>query len=117
MSKEQWGHGFHKGVASALSTEQSLVGLFFHSRKDGKIHWQGRVARDVGNGNYSVQLSSWLDGSPICQKIAPFEEMKVWDFYQTDAAMRHAWAEENGMDEDEFEHQEKMHEIWRKGVR
>ncbi len=91
MSKKQWGHGYHNGVKAAQANDGTLTGLWFHSYKDGEIHWQGRITRDLGGGNYAVQLFEWLMGTPTVQKIVPFEQMKEWDFYPDDSAMRCAW--------------------------
>jgi hypothetical protein len=87
MSK-QWGHGFYRGVESAQAKQGTLVGLWFHSRHDGSFGWQGQVKRDLGNGQYTVQLFSWLDGEPTIQKVVAFDTMKGWDFYDADADMR-----------------------------
>lgn len=40
MSK-QWGHGYYKGIEATQANNGTLAGLWFHSRKDGKIEWQG----------------------------------------------------------------------------
>lgn len=110
MSK-QWGHGYCQGVDAAQKKAGTLVGLWFHSKKDGRICWQGCVDRDVGHGSYAVQLLSWLDGNPTEQKIIAFEEMKDWSFYPSSYDMRYAAyreaASRGEMTEEDFEWGEK----------
>ena len=113
MSK-QWGHGYYKGIEAAQANNGTLVGLWFHSRKDGKIEWQGHVARDLENGNYVVQLFEWGMGTPTVQKVIPFDQMKEWDFYPTDRAMRYAWNKHEGGTEEDFEWGEKCIEQLRR---
>jgi hypothetical protein len=86
-----WGHGYYKGVESAIASKDTLTGLWFHSRSNGKIEWQGCVVRCLKNGSYVVQLYEWGMGTPTVQKVISFDRMKDWDFYQTARAMRYAW--------------------------
>jgi len=110
MSK-QWGHGYYNGVKAAQHNNGTMAGLWFHSRKDGKIHWQGKIVRDLKNGSYVVQLWSWLDGNPTDQKIVLLEEMKEWSFYENDYLMRWAYHKEmgrkDGNTDEDFEYYEK----------
>jgi hypothetical protein len=92
MSKEQWGHGFHKGVEAASKNQGTLVGLWFHSYKDGEVHWQGHVARALENGSYVVQLFDWIAGEPSDMKVVEFGQMQQWNFYPSAQDMRNGWA-------------------------
>lgn len=112
MSK-QWGHGYYKGIEAAQANNGTLSGLWFHSRKDGKIEWQGYVVRALESGNYVVQLFEWLMGEPTVQKVVPFDQMKEWDFYPTDRAMRYAWNKHKGRSEEDFEWGETVTEVLR----
>lgn len=94
MSKQQWGHGFHSGFASAQKKahEQSNfpVGFFFTVKDNGKIERQGKVIAKSGN-KYLVKYFSWIDGS-MSEKVHPFsqKDMENWDWYQSDKDMRDA---------------------------
>ena len=61
--------------------EQKLVGLFFHSFKDGEMFWQGRVAGNPEPGWYLVELHSWFDGGLSNLEIVRIESMSGWWFY------------------------------------
>ena len=102
MSK-QWGHGYYKGIEDAQANNGTLSGLWFHSLQCGKIEWQGRVARDLQDGNYVVQLFGWLTGNPTVRKVISFDQMKEWDFYPTDRDMRYAWNKHEGGSDEDFE--------------
>jgi hypothetical protein len=69
-------------------TTFTLVGMFFHSFKDGKINWQGRVLCSPEPGFYLVQTYSWFDGSPYTAKLVAFASMHGWDFFHTSEAMQ-----------------------------
>jgi len=111
MSK-QWGHGYYNGVKAAQHNNGTMAGLWFHSRKDGNIHLQGQIVRDLKNGSYVVQLYSWLDGNPTDQKIVLLEEIKEWTFYKTDFDMRKAYHKEvkrkDGITDEDFEWSEEI---------
>lgn len=107
MSK-QWGHGFYKGVEASQSNSGTLEGLWFHSFEGKNVQWQGIVDRDLKNGNYLVQLYSWIDGSPTSKEIVSFEKMKGWKFYQNSKAMRYEWNKMQGYSQDDFEWQESL---------
>ena len=87
MSK-QWGHGYFKGIEAAKSHKGSLRGLWFHSRHDDGLGWQGQVVRELENGNYLVQLYEWMMGEPSVQKVVSPTQMIAWDFYANDSQMR-----------------------------
>lgn len=110
MSK-QWGHGYHSAL-QRQAAGATMDGLWFHSRKDGKIHWQGCIHRDLLNGFLVVQLFDWLMGDPSVQKVVPFEDALQWDFYPTSRAMRRAWYKDEGR-LDEFDEDEECIEVIR----
>lgn len=58
-----------------------LLGKYFYSMKDEKIHWQGKITGRPEPGIYLVILFSWLDGSPNVQKLIKIEDMGDWLFY------------------------------------
>ncbi len=82
---------------------KELLGQFFHSRVEGKIHWQGCVLSELPGERYLVQLCSWLDGNPTERKIVPLDEMAAWSFYSSAYAMRWAYAQETRMSMRDFE--------------
>ncbi|MCW0235261.1 MAG: HNH endonuclease [Ferrovibrio sp.] len=54
-----------------------LIGMYGHSLDaDGKIHWQFKVIRSVGNDAYAVQLFSWICGAPTDVKIIDTEVLR-----------------------------------------
>lgn len=116
MSK-QWGHGYWRGSEAAQAQAGTLAGLWFHSRKNGMVEWQGCVVRHLRNGNYVVQLFEWAMGTPTVQKVISFGEMKEWDFYATDRAMRRAWNNIQGGSEADFEWSEKNVEFLKRACR
>lgn len=61
----------------------ALAGLYFHSIKDGKVHWQGHVIGSPEPGWYVVMTYSWVLGEEYAAYLVPFEEMKDWLFYET----------------------------------
>lgn len=65
------------------SKPTNLVGQYFHSLKDGKIHWQGLVIGNPEPGWYLLQLYEWLGGSPNVQQLKRIEEMSDWLFYDS----------------------------------
>lgn len=89
MSK-QWGHGYYKGIEAAQAKKGTLAGLWFHSRHDGDLGWQGQVVRDLENGQYVVQLFEWGMGNPTVLKIVARADMTAWDFYGTNGDMKEA---------------------------
>lgn len=76
-----------------LATEDSpIVGLFFHSKEDGKISWQGQVVGSCGYGYYIVQLMSWIHGGESNMKVVQLSDMAAdWDFFETAEEMRLAY--------------------------
>lgn len=107
MSK-QWGHGYWRGVKAAQQENRGIAGLWFHSKSGNNIKWQGTVIREVNHDVYLVQLFEWAMGQPSEQKLIPFADMREWDFYPTDKAMRRAWNKRTGGSEEDFEWGEKL---------
>ena len=63
---------------------------WFHTYKeDGDIQYQGHVLDYLPPRLVLVQLFSWLDGRPTCQKL--LEVTTDWSFYKTTEAMHDAW--------------------------
>ncbi len=75
-------------------TPNKLVGLFFHTTKDGEITWQGHVEAKLDDRLYLVQFYSWVMGEPTFAQITTiwnmFEEGKEWRFYKTAQDWREA---------------------------
>ena len=78
-----WGAG--KAAAEKEMKRPPLVGKYFHSIKDGKVDWQGKVLSELPDHKYLVQLFSWLDGAPTNQEIVGLDDMDNWRFYMTHA--------------------------------
>jgi hypothetical protein len=73
----------------------SLVSKWFHSKDEAqRIKWQGQILSKVTDGIYVVQLYSWLDGLPSCQKLVSVKDMLDWSFFENDEQMRFAWENE-----------------------
>ena len=70
--------------------KRGLTGKWFHSFHDnGEIMWQGQVLSSEGDTYFLVQLYSFVDCSPVDQKLISFKEMAGWSFYETDYKMRY----------------------------
>lgn len=69
------------------ASRSNLVGKWFHSMRDGRINWQGKVLADVSDGMVLIQLFSFLDGEPTQQQIQPIAGMSDWLFYDTNEDM------------------------------
>lgn len=76
-----WGAG--KAAAEKEMNRPPLVGKYFHSIKNGQVHWQGKVVSELPDSKYLVQLFSWLDGAPTNQEIINLSDMENWRFYAT----------------------------------
>jgi hypothetical protein len=70
-------------IPRKTKTQDVLVGKFFHSWKDGAIHWQGHILGSPAQGVYLVQLFEWLMGEPSSQHLVRLEDMCGWTFYST----------------------------------
>lgn len=67
----------------------SLIGKFFHSIKDGKLEWQGRVVGEPEPCWYLVVLFVWLTGSEGGEaRLVRFSDMTEWLFYPDIESMR-----------------------------
>jgi len=64
-----------------------MIGLCFHSFKDGVPEWQGKVVDFVEPNSFEVLLYSWLTGEPNGTKVVPVSEMAGWHFYETNEDM------------------------------
>jgi len=63
---------------------------WFHTYKDtNEIVYQGHVLDYLPPKLVLVQLFSWLDGEPTCQKL--LEVTDEWSFYDTMKRMHDAW--------------------------
>lgn len=71
--------------------KNSPVGKWFHSYKDGMIHWQGEVLSEPIPGRYVVETYSWLTGAPWSQQTVSVADMADWSFYETDEDMNEAY--------------------------
>jgi len=68
-----------------------LVGRFFHSLKDGQIHWQGAVHGNPEPGWYMVVLFEWVTGAPNVERLVRIEEMASWFFYRDAEEMKESF--------------------------
>jgi hypothetical protein len=81
--RSAWGAGRAQAVRDG--EVDPLEGKYFHSFKDGRLHWQGRVLHSMREGYYLVQLYSWLDGRPTNQQLVAYDSMLDWHFYTSHA--------------------------------
>jgi len=58
-----------------------LVGKYFHSVKDRKVEWQGRIEAEIVEGFFLAQLFSWLDGRLTDEITIQIKDMLGWKFY------------------------------------
>ncbi len=64
-----------------MKKKDSLVGMYFHTRKDGKIHLQGQIIRELKNDRYVGRIFEWFLGQETCQKVFTFEDVQGFDLY------------------------------------
>jgi hypothetical protein len=76
-------------------SKNPLVGKYFHSLKDGQVHWQGTVLGTPEPGWYLVQLFEWIMGEPSNQGLVRFTDMAEWLFYENADQMKFSY--EHGM--------------------
>lgn len=81
-----WGAG-----RAAQEKSDGIVGKWFHSFKDGYVHWQGQVLSAQPADHFLVQLYEWFLGEPNKQIVVPFSEMVGWTFYDSNEQMLHEW--------------------------
>jgi hypothetical protein len=65
-----------------------MIGLFFHTYKDGEIHLQGQALDLTAPQRFLVQLFSWWNGEPDENMTFHINEMSDWTFYKTSIEMR-----------------------------
>ena len=99
-----WGAG--KAAAEKEMNRPPLVGKYFHSVKDGTVHWQGKILSEVHEHRYLVQLFSWLDGAATNQEIVKLDDMSDWRFYLT----HREWVDAG--DKVNQEQQEMLRRLW-----
>ena len=100
--------GYIAEVGKMKRANGKLTGKWFHSRKDGAIHWQGRVIAHGRDGFARVQLFSWLDGRPTDRKRVHVQQMVDWTFYADDREMRRAYSRSLGQTKADFAWSEKV---------
>lgn len=66
-------------------------GLWFHTRKNGRIQYQGQVIRRHPSGNWEVQLYDFLVGDPSTRQLVDDGFFAGGSIYATDADMRDAY--------------------------
>lgn len=87
------------GTASPTSTPAvtghapgtELPGKFFHSFKDGFVHWQGEILYQARPGYFQVQLFSWLTGDSTDQFTVKHSDMADWYLYPDDDSMNESY--------------------------
>ena len=67
----------------ATKKQTGLVGMYFHTFKDGKIINQGHIEADAGGGHYLVLFYDWFTGSPNTLELRSVADMRegFWRFY------------------------------------
>ncbi len=65
------------------SVKHALVGKFFHTYKNDKIHCQGKVLAEVTEGVFLVQLFDWTMGAETDQFLVTINGAAGWKFYST----------------------------------
>lgn len=83
----------HAGVVQAETPAREspagLIGLFFHSMKDGVVEWQGHIVQRLSGDLYLVELFDWLMGCESVKKIVALDAMSEWRLYDSADEMRH----------------------------
>ena len=59
----------------------TLVGKFFHSFKDERVEWQGRIVAEIAQGCFLAQMFSWLDGRLTEERVFQIKDVLEWRFY------------------------------------
>jgi len=72
-------------------TKDPLIGKYFHTLKDGKLHNQGQFMAKVSEGYYTVDFFSFMTGFCTLQKVASVADMKDWMIYETREDMEHSY--------------------------
>jgi len=72
--------------------DDGIVGRFFHSFVEGRVHWQGRVlSQETEGGIYLVQLFEWFLGEPSDMVLVNLQDMMGWKFYDSVEHMNDAY--------------------------
>jgi len=80
----------------------NMKGKWFHTIKDGKIQYQGRILGEF-KGAYNVQLYEFITGTATDQLIFPIDKHE-FKFYNSDKEMRNYYEEQNGFKKDSTKH-------------
>jgi hypothetical protein len=82
MGREQWGHGYHKGLETAKVNKSGLVGLYVHRLdENGTIINQMQIEKELPDNKFMLRYFSWADGYPNKLVMFTLEEMKNFVFY------------------------------------
>jgi len=100
-----WGAG-----RAAQTKADGVAGKWFHSFKDGHVHWQGQVLSAQPADHFLVQLYEWFMGQPNKQVIVPFSDMVGWTFYDSSEQMMFEWEQRLAPRDDERRRAEKQGE-------
>lgn len=77
---------------SVTPDKNVLIGKFFHSlNRQNQVHWQGVVLGSPEPGWYLLQLFEWGMGEPSVIRLARFDEMRTWLFYDSASAMKRSY--------------------------
>jgi hypothetical protein len=79
-----------KETAQPKNGLSGLVGKYFHSWREGKLEWQGKVVEVYGDTHIMVLLFEWTWGNPNGRKLVPLAQTAEWTFYETAKDMRRA---------------------------
>lgn len=79
-----------------VNNGNGFVGLYGHTRDDdGVIDWQFEVIGKISEEFYTIQLFSWLDGSPTEVKVASICDLSKSSLYSSRAQWIGQWARES----------------------
>ena len=95
---------------AAQTKADGIAGKWFHSFKDGYVHWQGQVLSAQPADHFLVQLYEWFMGQPNKQVIVPFSDMIGWTFYDSSEQMVFEWEHRLAPRDDERRRAEKQGE-------
>lgn len=73
--------------AQTFSAGDPLIGKFFHTTLNGRIHQQGQIMSRLDDGHYLVDLLSFRTGEYSCQRVYAAADMSSWLIYKTQAEM------------------------------
>lgn len=75
----------------------TIIGKFIHTYKDGEIQFQGTILGISEDGEFEVQLFSFIDGSPTDVKFFPSSAIENWEFYDSEKEWVEAYQNINGI--------------------